>query len=319
MNIVFCADDRVLPGLHVAAYSILKFMSPEIKSVSFYLLTETISKEQIQCLETTLLSLRRDFSIVRQAVDESRYRNFPPINGSWATYYRLLAPEVLDLEHFLYVDVDTLCTLDLSPLTSFAIDEFPVAWVPEAPMAKAADQAVATYLGGKPGDSYFNAGVMFINVENWRREQVTASAMEFLKNRKPDFWDQSALNVALYQKSKKLPPEYNCITNMRSNWPSLKAEMPKMDRLLHFLDYPKPWDFMGEFCHPFYHLWKSELNNTELKHYRSWQSGPSRRVPKTRNALKGYKKALKDRFLFTAYRNDLLKRIKGLKPVETPN
>jgi hypothetical protein len=105
---------------------------------------------------------------------------------------------------------------------------------------------------------------------------------------------------------------------MRKNWPVLRKPFGQMDRLVHFLDYPKPWDFLGEFVHPQYGQWRSILDKTAMKHFRSWHATPSRKFPKTRKAWTGYKKALKDRLLFASYSRGWISKVKGVPLVAVP-
>jgi hypothetical protein len=59
-------------------------------------------------------------------------------------------------------------------------------------------------------------------------------------------------------------------------------------------------------------LWISALEKTTIKHFRSWHVTPSCKLPETRKAWNGYKKALKDRLLFASYSRGWCKKIKGV-------
>jgi lipopolysaccharide biosynthesis glycosyltransferase len=251
-------------------------------------------------------------------VDGSIFNGFPSLNGSWDTYYRLAVPRILDVPKFLYVDADTLCDVDVSELAKLDMTGIPAGLVPEAPLAKAADRAVAEQLGNSQEEPYFNAGIIYVNVTEWRQQRITEQAMDYLARHRPDYWDQSALNVVLHKKAVSLDERFNCIANMRKHWPALCQPRGRMDRLVHFLDYPKPWDLFGEWLHPQYQLWRSVLNKTAIKDFRSWHDGPSRIVPKTPKARKAYLKALKDRLLFLGYSRGWLKKVKGV-PTATEN
>jgi lipopolysaccharide biosynthesis glycosyltransferase len=312
MNIVFCADRKVLPGLHVAAYSLLSRINPSIKETRFSIFSDRLDEADLALLRRTLASLDRPFTLELCQVDASVFSGFPPLNGSWATYYRLAVPKVLDVERFLYVDADTLCDVDVSELNKMEMGISPAGLVAEAPMADAADRFVATYMGNRPGAPYFNAGVILVNVAEWRRQQITEKAMEFIATHRPPFHDQSALNVILHGKAVHLEERFNSIANMRKHWPDLRRAPGTTGRLIHFLDYPKPWDFLAEWVHPQYQLWRSMLNQTALAGFSSWQQGPSRVFPQTRKARNAYLKAFKDRLLFGGYRRGWLKKIKGL-------
>lgn len=312
MNIVFCADRGVLPGLHVAAYSLLERISPAAGTTHMTIFSDALNEPDMELLRGTLASTRKPFELQLRRVDASVFAAFPSLNGSWATYYRLFATLVMEVDRFLYVDADTLCDVDVSPLQSVSLGDTPAGWVPEAPLAFAADRRVAEQLGNSPEEPYFNAGVILVNVEAWQRQRVTERAMEYLAKNRPDFWDQSALNVALHRNATVLGEEYNCITNMRKHWPALRQPGGHTGRLLHFLDYPKPWDLLGEWTHPHYRHWQAILQETKMKDFRSWQPTPARRFPKSGKAWKGYKKALKDRLLFAGYARGWLRNVKGV-------
>ena len=61
-------------------------------------------------------------------------------------------------------------------------------------MAQAVDHGVAEQLGNCAGEFYFNAGIMLINVAEWRGQEVTGRAMRYIAAHRPVFHDQSALN-----------------------------------------------------------------------------------------------------------------------------
>ena len=312
MNIVFCADHGVLPGLHVAAYSLLENISPTAPKTHFYVFSDALGDSDMALLEKSLESTGKPFALELKQVDAAMFSGFPSLNGSWATYYRLAAPKILDVDRFLYVDADTLCGADVSPLLNLDMGNYPAAWVPEAPLDKAADRSVAEQLGNSSSESYFNAGLMLVDGIQWRKQQITERALEYIGKHRPQFHDQSALNVVLHGNALALDERFNCIANMRKHWPALafKKELP--NKLIHFLDYPKPWDFGSEFIHPQYDMWRSILEKTEMRDFRSWQATPCRKYPKTSKARTGYKKAIKDRFLFKGYSSGWIKKIKGI-------
>src|SRR5262249_8811092 len=129
---------------------------------------------------------------------------------------------------------------------------------------------------------------------------------------RPPFHDQSALNALLHDIALPLDERFNSVANMRKHWPALCLAPRPTARLVHFVDYPKPWDFLGEFIHPPYRLWRSALERTAFKRVRSWHTTPSRKLPKTRKAWAGYRKALRDRILFAGYRRGWFKKVKGV-------
>jgi lipopolysaccharide biosynthesis glycosyltransferase len=312
VNIVYCADRSVLPGLHVAAYSLLEHISPTVAQTRFSVFSDELDESDLALLRKTLALLNKPFTLELRRVEAKLFTGFPSLNGSWATYYRLAAVQVMQVPRFLYVDADTLCDVDVSELATLDLGKAPAGLVPEAPLTSAADRFVAERLGNSPVEHYFNAGIILVNVKEWQQQRVTERAFEYLAKYHPNYWDQSALNVVLHGNAVSLDERFNCIANMRKHWPALKHPYGQIGRMVHFLDYPKPWDFLGEFVHPQYRLWRTVLDKTAMKGFHSWHAVPSRKFPKTRKAWNGYKKALKDRLLFAGYSRGWVKRVKGV-------
>ncbi len=312
MNIVFCADRAALPGLHVAAFSLLERIRPGMAKTQFSVFSDQLDESDLALLRQTLESLNKPFALELRRVDAAVFAGFPSLNGSWATYYRLAVPQVLDVDRFLYVDADTLCDTDVSELRTLDLGGAPAGWVREAPLPQAIDRAVADQLGNGETGYYYNAGIILVNVGEWRRQKVTEQAMKFIAEFRPAFHDQSALNFVLHDQALALDDRFNCIANARKNWPVLRQPYGMTGKLVHFLDYPKPWDFLGEFVHPQNRLWRTVLDKTAIKNFRSWHAAPSRKFPKTRKAWTGYKKALKDRLLFAGYSRDWFHNVKGV-------
>src|ERR1017187_370194 len=164
MNIVFCADRRVLPGLHVAAYSLLERISPLVPQTSFFVFSDELNQSDLALLRATLASLNKPFALELCRLDVALFTGFRPLHGSWAPYYRLFAAQVIDADRFLYVDADTLCDVDVSDLQSLDLGRTPAAWAPEAPLSRAVDRDVAEQLGKSESDFYFNSGEILVNI-----------------------------------------------------------------------------------------------------------------------------------------------------------
>jgi lipopolysaccharide biosynthesis glycosyltransferase len=312
MHVVFCVDRGVLPGLHVAAYSLLDRINPAVPQTHFTIFSNALNEGDAGLLRQTLAALGRPFTLELRRLNLAGLNGFPPLNGSLAAYYRLLATQFMEVDRFLYLDADTVCDLDVSVLQTLELGHIPAAWVPEAPLAGAVDRRLADQLGNRADEPYFNSGVILVNVPEWRRQQISEKAMAYVARHQPEYHDQSALNYVLYRNAHVLDSKFNCLTNQRHNWPALVPGYGRIGRLVHFLDSPKPWNFLSEWVHPQYRLWRTVLDRTALKGYRSWTPAPARKFPRTRKALAGYRKIFKDRLLFSGYAHGRLKHVKGV-------
>ena len=152
MHIVFCADRGVLPGLHVAAYSLLDRMSPAAGTTCFTVFSDALDEADIGLLADRRRA-DKPFTLELHKVQASVFAGFPSLNGSWATYYRLHAAQVMAADRFLYVDADTLCDLDVSELHSLDMRNRPAGWVRESPLPQSVDRGVADNWATAPVNS----------------------------------------------------------------------------------------------------------------------------------------------------------------------
>jgi lipopolysaccharide biosynthesis glycosyltransferase len=291
---------------------VLEKMGAGVLSVSFQLFSQDLTESDASLLRNTLEGVGKPFSLELRRLDERSLFGFPKLHGSLAPYYRLLAISQMDVDRLLYLDSDTLCDLDLSPLQELEMSRYPAAWVTEAPLSGAVDRLTAMHLGNSPDEPYFNSGVILVNVLEWKRQAVSQKALEYIAQNKPLFHDQSALNVVLSKNAITLDMRYNTISNMRKHWPKMSKGIGRTDSLIHFVDYPKPWDLGAELIHPHYLLWRSVLEKTAIKDFRSWHDTPARKAPRTPKAKIGYQKAIKDKLLFTGYIKGWIKNVKGI-------
>ncbi|MEX0330159.1 MAG: glycosyltransferase family 8 protein [Puniceicoccaceae bacterium] len=314
MDIVFCLDRRMLDGLHVVAYSLLENSCASADDVQFHIFSDDLTEEDLEMLQETLCPLNKGFEVQLYRIDSERFNTFPSLNESLATYYRLLVPHLLDLERFLYLDVDMLCRTNLAPLFEEDLGDCPVGMVPEALVGNCIDSTVRNLLNEVPEDHpYFNAGVLLVDAIKWKEEGLTEKCLTFVSEHQPQFHDQSAMNYILRNRIKPLPEQYNVHTNGRRWWPCLKAPTRGKGCHLHFVDYPKPWDPASRFFHPMGTLWHRYFRKTAL--YGTSQAREIRDMRKpqlNKRLFKSYQKSAKDALLFGLYSASIVKRVKGI-------
>jgi lipopolysaccharide biosynthesis glycosyltransferase len=312
--VIFCADRRVLPGLHVAAASVLMHRGPSGGITAFNVISDDLTETDLDLLDGTLRGLGRPFRLRRLRVDPSLFRGFPSMRGSWGNYFRLFACSLLDCERSVYLDVDTICLLDVEEVISSNLTGCPAGFVAEGSVATTADASIRSLITEGQHRPYLNSGVMVVEHASWRRQRVTERCIELLESARVDRHEQTALNVVLADNWALLDGRYNFPTNCRAHWPALAAPGGAHGRILHFLDNPKPWDLMSEVLHPHYRIWREILDQTALRSFRSWHNTPSRRPLRSVRAWRGYLQAAKDRALFTALSRGWISRVKGMEP-----
>ncbi|HEY3378389.1 MAG TPA: glycosyltransferase [Armatimonadota bacterium] len=148
------------------------------------------------------------------------------------TYFRFVLPTLVEAQTVLYLDSDIICINSVQPLFEASLGEHVLAAVPDAERT-ATRRMAALHLS-----TYFNAGVLLINIANWRREQVSRHALSLLFEmpNQLTYLDQDALNIVLEGKTTVLDNKWNYFVSEQTNEAVIHQAC-----LLHFAAHPKPW------------------------------------------------------------------------------
>lgn len=151
-------------------------------------------------------------------------------------YFRLFMPFILkDRNKVLYLDSDVICLNNISELIHLDMNHYPAAVIPDIPRT-AIKQSKRLNL---ESESYFNSGVILINVEEWLKQTITEQVLSTLSESSTHFFfpDQDALNLVLEGKKITLDRKWNCILENESG-----EDIPDDTIFLHCTARPKPWE-----------------------------------------------------------------------------
>ena len=193
----------------------------------------------------------------------------PQAHYTLDTYTRLWVGDFFprNTNRVLYLDADIvvvgpitdLWNVDLSGALMGAVD------IPGS------DRGV-TRLGMQAEDGYFNAGVLLIDIKQWRATRAEETVIEYIRAN-PDkvLYDQDALNACFYGRTKRLAYKWNVIRPFfrdPSPFPLDHAELDSIRRearIIHFNGGSKPWNY---FCdHPRKEEYEKYLRMTEWRNY----------------------------------------------------
>jgi len=199
---------------------------------------------------------------------------------SATTYLKLTLGEWLPphVERALWLDCDLLVTADIATLWEMSMEGLPALAAQDQRVPLVSSRfGVQGYaeLGLDPAAMYFNAGVMLIDVDGWRKLEVAARALDYLKQYRDKvyFWDQEALNAVLAGRWGLL--------DGRWNWHPSLSHLRKVEQrepwILHFSGNLKPWECEGSSMH--YGLYRFYLDQTAWSGWRpvsNWQGRMAR-------------------------------------------
>ena len=190
------------------------------------------------------------------------------------TYYRLLIPSILpdDVKKTLYLDCDIIVNHSLKELWDTTIEEDTALLAVEDNIIDAQESCKRLHI--KSPYSYFNAGVLLMNLCYLRKINFTSKALSYGAKHKNILrhHDQDILNALLYDKTVLINMKWNMLDCFLFRHPLLSAnrlneyEENKFNPyIIHYSNYMKPW--FKECNHPYKYLYYQYLSHTPFNDY----------------------------------------------------
>lgn len=270
VHIVCTIDDAYVQHCSVLLASL--FANNPGEHFTIYIITDLAESPKLLTLKHFLSNYLHSYSIL--TIDRSAISDAPITHHiSLATYFRLFIPQVLpaDLNRVLFLDVDMVVRHSIRPLWETDLEGYTHA----ATIAASMDDYLTCI--GLPSDSlYFNAGLMLINLNEWRNLNLFERGCELI-HQQPEllqWWDQDVLNILLHNAWKPINLTWNSQPFIYSN--TLNSDHPYYDRyqkfnylearedpaVVHFVGggSAKPWHYYCQ--HPFKQDYLTYLKTT---------------------------------------------------------
>jgi len=208
MNIVYITDDKYFVNTCVSIVSVLKTCTGD---VHIYV---CVNKEEFTqyYLADCMLNQYENIDLVEVDINSI---NDLSINGnssyvSATALIKFWLPSIFsDFNKILYLDGDTIVQNDLSQLYEQNLGDNFVAAVMD-PLVQHSHVDIL----GIEESKYFNSGVMLLNLEEMRKNDVTKQLIGYKENGYNVFMDQDALNVVLKERKLLLPIKFNFLTTL---------------------------------------------------------------------------------------------------------
>lgn len=163
------------------------------KAVDVYVLNPDIPQEVFVSINQRLSN--SEYRLYNVKIDmgeltgiESTFKRIPK-----ETFARFMAPDLVDAQKILYLDSDVIVNDDLRPLFE---------------MMDVTDTVLAARERIGEGELPFNSGVMLINADRWRQEQIGPQLLTYARDHRDELpnGDQSVLNEALGDRIREIDP-----------------------------------------------------------------------------------------------------------------
>lgn len=215
MNIMYATDKNYAPVCAASITSLLE-NNRECGQIRIFLFADRLGTYE-EKMTGLVHKYGREIEVIQAApiVDAFKKMNVPKVSGSYSSYVRLAASEKLkEIDKFLYIDCDTLIFHNIEELYDRNIERYAAGAVCDGISARC-----NLALGRTIQDLYFNAGILLVNAEYWRKKDVLHAMIDDLNkynlNQTTTGSDQEMINFTLYKKIYKLPLKYNVLAQNR--------------------------------------------------------------------------------------------------------
>lgn len=233
MHIAYNINNDFFMQLGVSVTSI--FENNKDKHFAIHIFLDSYSNKNLENIKKTAEKYKQNIYIY--IMDMKPFENFhiKTKRFSRVTYLRIIMPKILKAytKKFLYMDADMICLGDITRLKNINLLNKPLAAVSDV------QEAViyrTNFLKMKSG-KYFNDGIMWIDIENWERENITEKVFLYQGADPKNFLGQSQdlLNIVI---------DGNIVfADRKYNQPACEI-LPEDTIICHFMGRNKPWEMV---------------------------------------------------------------------------
>ena len=253
--IFFSTDDNYIPYLDVAISSLIANASKEYDYRIIVLNTGLNEDNVSKIMQNERLGFKIDFINISDELENIKSRLKDVYHFSVVTYYRLFIASLFpQYDKVVYLDCDLVVLGDISELYNVDLKDNILGAAPEQFVQNTENfRLYAESALGVDPDGYVNAGVLLINLKEFRKNRIEEEFIKLITYYDFDLLDpdQAYLNYLCHGKIHVLPNGWN------------KEPMPLIcegeKNIVHYALYKKPWQYDdvldGE------HFWKYAENS----------------------------------------------------------
>lgn len=228
INVVFGVDGYVS---QMAVSMVSLFESNRQNNIQIYIICLNLNVDDRVALDE--IAQRYQRSIKYLSFEPGKLKNLKAFfHLSQATFYRLFIDSILtNVSKVIYLDCDIIVEADISEMWNLDITECGNAGV----IFNGNDTEKRL---GVPGGKDMNAGILLMNLEYWRKNNISEKCVQWLERTESAYMDNDAMNVILNGAQKGIDEKWN-LNPIHFIEYSEESKYPS--RILHFAGAIKPW------------------------------------------------------------------------------
>lgn len=245
LNIIFATSKLYLQHFTVAATSLLENNTD--LNVNIYVIHETMDQVAMNAPKTYFKSrYAKDITFID--IGDKDFTKFRTNDyfGKY-TYYRLFVADLVpaSVKVGLFLDVDVIVNSSLKGIAEIDMTDKQICAVSEVSVQ---DNLQRLSKIGVQTNGYFNAGVLYINLDIWRRENLSDKFVEIANHygNQLQWVDQDILNIYFKDNWHSLDKKYNAI--------HVQEALQQTPAIIHYNTVSKPWHYVD--THPYNDLYQ---------------------------------------------------------------
>ena len=268
ITVFYACDNEYIPYLAVSLHSLIE-NSDKNKHYEIVILQNEISEKNQKIIsdfatDNVKIKFKDVSNRLKTIADKLSLRDY----YSLSIYFRIFIPEMFsNIDKAVYIDCDTVVLSDIAELYHTNLEGNLVAAATD--MVVISDDTFVDYVenavGVEDSKKYFNSGVMVMNLEAMRNEDLLGNFTYLLNTYEFETVapDQDYLNVICRNRVKYISKSWNKM--------SIDSTNPDNINLVHYNMYFKPWfyddvlykEYFWEYAKgtPFYKMLKMQLEN----------------------------------------------------------
>jgi len=237
--VFFSTDDNYIPFLDVAIRSLIANASRDYQYRIIVLNTGLSPENTAKVKENECEGFRIDFADISKDVESIKARFKNVYHFSIVTYYRLFIASLFpQYNKIIYIDCDLVVTGDISKMYNVELGDNILGAVIDAYVSTTPEfRDYASIAVGVDPDTYFNAGVLLMNLKAFRENEIEKKFVHLITEYDFDLLDpdQGDLNYLCYGKVHLLP----------NGWNKTPVPTPTEGEknIVHYALYKKPWQY----------------------------------------------------------------------------
>ncbi len=275
INILYATDTNYAPHAAASIYSLLSNNKDEFEKINIYLIDDSIS-DKCKDKFNSMVSSFENAQIIFYPFEklQAKLKLNDKTGYAQIGYARLMLSEMINADKVLYIDCDTIINGSLKELWETDMEENIIAGVQDNPAVYALEA-----VGMTCRDRYINGGVLLINLNAWRKENIEDAILKMIDEHNGFVLhhDQGIVNGVCRGKIKILHPKFNTMSQFfLMTAKQIKGlydidcyytqkeldEATKKPIIIHFISkfYNRPW--IKECSHPHKNLYIDYLSET---------------------------------------------------------